>query len=64
MASVAKGLRQWIVVPPLAGSNPVVRPYFGVLAAKYAEIYPRAKFLGIEALIGAAVSSASLKHLS
>lgn len=26
MASVAKWLRQWIVVPPLAGSSPVVRP--------------------------------------
>lgn len=26
-ASVAKGLRQRIVVPPLVGSNPIVRPY-------------------------------------
>ncbi len=26
MASVAKWLRQWIVVPPFAGSSPVVRP--------------------------------------
>ena len=26
MASVAKWLRQWIVIPPLAGSSPVVRP--------------------------------------
>ena len=26
MASVAKWLRQWIVVPPFAGSIPVVRP--------------------------------------
>lgn len=28
MAGVAKWLRQWIVVPPFAGSNPVVRPLF------------------------------------
>lgn len=28
MASVAKWLRQWIVVPPFAGSSPVVRPGF------------------------------------
>ena len=27
VASVAKWLRQWIVVPPLAGSSPVVRPH-------------------------------------
>ena len=26
MASVAKWLRQWIVVPPLGGSIPLVRP--------------------------------------
>jgi hypothetical protein len=26
MASVAKWLRQWIVVPPLGGSSPLVRP--------------------------------------
>ena len=26
MAGVAKWLRQWIVVPPFAGSSPVVRP--------------------------------------
>lgn len=26
MASVAKWLRQWIVIPPFAGSIPVVRP--------------------------------------
>ena len=26
MASVAKWLRQWFVVPPFAGSSPVVRP--------------------------------------
>ena len=26
MASVAKWLRQWIVVPPLVGSSPIVRP--------------------------------------
>lgn len=26
MADVAKWLRQWIVTPPFAGSNPVVRP--------------------------------------
>ena len=27
MASVAKRLRQWIVIPPFAGSSPVVRPF-------------------------------------
>ncbi len=27
MASVAKWLRQWIVVPPLVGSSPIVRPF-------------------------------------
>ena len=27
MASVAKWLRQWVVIPSLAGSIPVVRPY-------------------------------------
>jgi hypothetical protein len=27
MASVAKRLRQWIVIPPFAGSIPVVRPF-------------------------------------
>ncbi len=32
MASVAKWLRQWIVVPPLAGSSPVVRPDITVAA--------------------------------
>ena len=26
MADVAKGLRQWVVIPSFAGSNPVVRP--------------------------------------
>jgi hypothetical protein len=26
MASVAKWLRQWIVVPPLGGSSPLIRP--------------------------------------
>lgn len=26
MASVAKWLRQWIVVPPFVGSSPIVRP--------------------------------------
>ena len=31
MASVAKWLRQWIVVPPLAGSSPVVRPLNSLL---------------------------------
>ncbi len=29
MASVAKWLRQWIVVPPFVGSIPIVRPSFG-----------------------------------
>lgn len=29
MASVAKRLRQWIVVPPFVGSSPIVRPSFG-----------------------------------
>ncbi len=28
MANVAKWLRQWIVVPPFVGSNPIVRPFF------------------------------------
>ncbi len=28
MASVAKWLRQRIVVPPFVGSSPIVRPYF------------------------------------
>ena len=31
MASVAKWLRQWIVIPPLAGSSPVVRPDFSFI---------------------------------
>ncbi len=31
MASVAKWLRQWIVIPPFAGSSPVVRPLFSGL---------------------------------
>jgi cytochrome b6 len=31
MAIVAKGLRQWVVVPSFAGSNPVVRPIFSFL---------------------------------
>ena len=26
LAGVAKWLRQWVVVPPFAGSSPVVRP--------------------------------------
>ena len=26
MAGVAKWLRQWVVVPPFAGSSPVTRP--------------------------------------
>lgn len=26
MASVAKWLRQWIVIPPFVGSSPIVRP--------------------------------------
>ncbi len=26
-ASVAKWLRQWVVIPPFAGSSPVVRPF-------------------------------------
>lgn len=30
MASVAKWLRQWIVVPPFEGSNPFVRPVSGI----------------------------------
>lgn len=28
MASVAKWLRQWFVVPPFVGSSPIVRPDF------------------------------------
>ena len=28
MASVAKWLRQWIVVPPFVGSIPIVRPFW------------------------------------
>ena len=31
MASVAKWLRQRIVVPPLVGSSPIVRPVFSLL---------------------------------
>ena len=27
MAGVAKWLRQWVVIPPFAGSSPVTRPY-------------------------------------
>gem|GEM_PF-4709834 len=30
MASVAKWLRQWIVVPPFVGSIPIVRPFSSV----------------------------------
>ena len=30
MASVAKWLRHWVVVPAFAGSIPVVRPYYSV----------------------------------
>lgn len=26
MAGVAKWLRQWVVIPPFAGSSPVTRP--------------------------------------
>ena len=28
MASVAKWLRQWFVVPPFVGSSPIVRPKY------------------------------------
>lgn len=38
MASVAKWLRQWIVVPPFAGSSPVVRPYFNVCLMRLSPI--------------------------
>ena len=30
MASVAKWLRHWVVVPAFAGSSPVVRPTYSV----------------------------------
>jgi hypothetical protein len=30
MASVAKWLRQWFVVPPFVGSIPIVRPYLRI----------------------------------
>ena len=33
MAGVAKWLRQWIVVPPFAGSTPVVRPFTARVSA-------------------------------
>ena len=37
MASVAKWLRQWIVVPPFVGSIPIVRPllYSDKLASSF-----------------------------
>lgn len=28
LAGVAKWSRQWIVTPPFAGSNPVIRPFY------------------------------------
>ena len=31
LAGVAKWLRQWVVVPPFAGSSPVTRPLFKLL---------------------------------
>jgi hypothetical protein len=31
LAGVAKWLRQWVVVPPFAGSSPVTRPCFNFL---------------------------------
>ena len=34
MAGVAKWLRQWVVVPPFAGSSPVTRPKFQNLQEK------------------------------
>jgi hypothetical protein len=30
MASVAKWLRQWIVIPPFVGSIPIIRPFVAV----------------------------------
>lgn len=38
-ASVAKWLRQWVVIPSFAGSSPVVRPY------KFFKIFVRLDFL-------------------
>lgn len=43
MASVAKGLRHRFVVPTLAGSNPVVRPYL-----YYIYIYSHSKPLSVD----------------
>ena len=34
MAGVAKWLRQWVVVPPFAGSSPVTRPNSDYLQGK------------------------------
>ena len=44
-ASVAKWLRQWIVVPPFVGSSPIVRPYMfclydGAFTPRMAETIP------------------------
>jgi hypothetical protein len=30
MASVAKWLRQWIVIPPFVGSIPIIRPFSSI----------------------------------
>jgi hypothetical protein len=32
MAGVAKWLRQWVVIPPFAGSSPVTRPCYYLLS--------------------------------
>jgi hypothetical protein len=34
MAGVAKWLRQWVVVPPFAGSSPVTRPNYYFIQEK------------------------------
>ena len=41
MASVAKWLRQWIVVPPLGGSIPLVRPTVSLEDSKQVETFRR-----------------------
>ena len=38
MASVAKWLRHWVVVPAFAGSSPVVRPYITLFQDKHLNI--------------------------
>jgi hypothetical protein len=39
MASVAKWLRQWFVVPPFVGSSPIVRPFITLIGIGKVSFY-------------------------